>query len=225
MSKCQPEKQSNILIIGDVHGCFHTFKSLVEQHWQEPDILVQLGDLIDRGIFSGETIQFIQDLQNLYPQRVIVLRGNHEQELIEYVETESNKNWLRQRGDQTLASFLKVGISLFETAAWMKSLPLYWENEQILISHAGVSQSTDDPFNPNNQDGVLWTRQPLKNLGKVQIVGHTPISSDAPKYDAQSNSWYIDTGACFGNYLSAIKLTPRGKVIETYRIKTEALDI
>lgn len=217
--------QSNILVIGDVHGCFHTLKLMIEQHWQEPDILIQLGDLIDRGNFSGETVQFLQKLQQLYPKRVFVLRGNHEQELIEYVETDSNRNWLRQRGYKTLASFLKVGLSLQQTAAWMKNLPLFWENEKILISHAGVALDTKNPFDAENKDGVLWTRQSLKNLGKVQVVGHTPTKTSQIEYEASSHSWYIDTGACFKNYLSAIKLTAQGEVMETYQVKTQSLDV
>ena len=219
-----PSQQSNILVIGDVHGCFHTLKSMIEQHRQEPDLLVQLGDVIDRGNFSGETVQFLQKLQQLYPQRVIVLRGNHEQELIEYVETGSNQNWLRQRGQKTLASFLKVGLSLKEIAAWMNNLPLYWENEHIFISHAGIAPNTENPFDAENRNGVVWTRQSLENLGKVQVVGHTPTRSRQPEYDAISHSWYIDTGVCFNDYLSAIKLTPYGEVVETYQIKTQSLD-
>ena len=225
MPNCQSEKPSNILIIGDVHGCVRTFKSIVEQYWTEPDILIQLGDLIDRGNFSGETIQFVQQLQKLHPHRVVVLRGNHEQELIEYVQTESNKNWLRQRGHKTLASFLKAGVSLFETAAWMKNLPLYWQNQYIFVSHAGVSIDTDCPFDTDNQDGILWTRQQLKNIGKVQIVGHTPTKSRQIEHDARSNSWYIDTGACFGNSLSAVKLTCQGFVVGTYQVVTKAGDV
>lgn len=132
----------------------------------------------------------------------MVLRGNHEQELIEYVETGSNQNWLRQRGQKTLASFLRVGLSLKETAAWMKNLPLFWENEHLLITHAGVAPNADCPFDAENRNGVVWTRQSLKNLGKVQVVGHTPTNSRQPEYDAISHSWYIDTGACF-NVLSS----------------------
>ena len=218
-------EQPNILVIGDVHGCFHTLKSMIEQHWQQPELLVQLGDLIDRGNFSGETVQFVQRLQQLHPQQVKILRGNHEQELIEYVDTQTNQNWLRQRGQKTLASFLKLGMSLSETVVWMKNLPLYWENENIFITHAGIAPNINAPFKAENREGVVWTRQSLKNIGKVQVVGHTPTFSSTPEYNAASNSWYIDTGACFNKYLSAIKLTPQGQVIEIYRVKTKALDV
>jgi serine/threonine protein phosphatase 1 len=215
----------SILVVGDVHGCLHTFQSILEQHWQDDEILIQLGDLIDRGNFSGEVVQFVQSLKTRYPERVFVLKGNHELELIEYEEIGLNQRWLRQRGHKTLESFLSIGLSLKETSAWMKDLPLVWENESILVSHAGISKSSTDPFNPHDLDGVLWTRQPLKNIGKVQIFGHTPTSSNNPEYDAISNSWNIDTGACFLGKLSAIKLSTDGKVIKTYSIPTLKQDI
>jgi serine/threonine protein phosphatase 1 len=212
-------------VIGDVHGCFYTFQSLLEQCWMGDDILIQLGDLIDRGKFSGETVQFAQDLQMRCPERVYILKGNHELEFIEYEETGSNQNWLRQRGAKTIENFLSIGLSLRETAAWMKNLPLVWENEFIFISHAGISKTTKDPFDAKSQDSVLWTRQAIKNIGKVQIFGHTPTASRNPEYDALSNSWNIDTGACFSERLSAIKLSLFGKVINTYSIETLERDI
>jgi serine/threonine protein phosphatase 1 len=216
----QEKEQLDILVVGDVHGCLHTFKDLLEQHWTNNEILIQLGDLIDRGKYSGETIQFIQNLQKLYPNNVFILRGNHEQELIEYAETGSNKNWIQHGGSKTLKNLMNLGLSLSDTAAWMEKLPLFWENDCIFVSHAGVSQNIDNPLDAENPDGVLWTRQSLKNLGKVQIVGHTPTISGKIEYDDRSNSWYIDTGACFSRHLSAIKLTPQGEVINTYSCKT-----
>jgi hypothetical protein len=47
---------NRILVVGDVHGCYYTFRSLIAQYWRLPqdEILVQLGDLIDRGNYSPE---------------------------------------------------------------------------------------------------------------------------------------------------------------------------
>lgn len=87
------------------------------------------------------------------------------------------------------------------------------------------SGDTNNPFDADNRDGVVWTRQSLQNLGKVQIVGHTPTQSGKPEYDLRSNSWYIDTGACFSGCLSAIKLNSQGKVIEIYSIETCSQDL
>jgi serine/threonine protein phosphatase 1 len=88
----------NILVVGDIHGCFHTFQSMIEKYWFEDEILIQLGDLIDRGNFSGQTVQLAQSLKKSHEQRVFFLKGNHELDLIEYEKTGLNQKWLRQRG-------------------------------------------------------------------------------------------------------------------------------
>jgi serine/threonine protein phosphatase 1 len=92
------------------------------------------------------------------------------------------------------------------------------------VSHAGVSSSTNNPFDADCPKGVLWNRQPLKNLGKIQIFGHTPTPNNQPSQDIQSNSWNIDTGACFGGNLSAVRLSFHGELMSTHSIKTLEID-
>ncbi len=215
----------NILAVGDVHGCLHTFRSIIEHNWHDDDILIQVGDLIDRGNFSGETVKYIWNLHQSHPDRVFITLGNHERELIKYTQTNGNCHWLRNGGSKTLNSFTRAGLSLFETAEWFKSLPFFWENKNVFISHAGIAKNTRNPFNLDRPDSILWTRETLKNLNKIQIVGHTPLNSDRPLFNPQSQSWYLDTGACFGGYLSAVKLTATGDLIGTYSVKTIFEDI
>ena len=82
---CEKEKnlikvpRGNILAVGDLHGNFKAAKYIVS-FWkaQEIDTLVFLGDYIDRGKQQLETINFLLALKLLYPQRVFLLRGNHE---------------------------------------------------------------------------------------------------------------------------------------------------
>ncbi len=39
----------NLFIIGDVHGCFHTFSELLTHRDPATEHLIQVGDLVDRG--------------------------------------------------------------------------------------------------------------------------------------------------------------------------------
>lgn len=58
-----------LFVVGDVHGCFHTFTKLINEHWdREKQIFVQLGDLLDRGKFSPETILYAIELQKKQSQ-------------------------------------------------------------------------------------------------------------------------------------------------------------
>ena len=51
--------QDKIYIIGDVHGCIKTLKALISQLPQNAQI-VFTGDLIDRGRYSKDVIEFVR---------------------------------------------------------------------------------------------------------------------------------------------------------------------
>ncbi len=68
-----------LFAIGDVHGCLHELKNLVEQKLKlrTDDKLVLLGDYIDRGPDSKGVIDYIMTLQKKGFD-VVPLKGNHE---------------------------------------------------------------------------------------------------------------------------------------------------
>lgn len=65
--------------IGDIHGCYNTFESLVEDKiaLRKEDQLFLLGDYIDRGIRNREVLDYIIELKEEGFQ-VFPLMGNHE---------------------------------------------------------------------------------------------------------------------------------------------------
>ena len=76
-------------VISDIHGCYNTFKRLVEEviGLTKSDWLFLLGDYIDRGPSSKDVLDYILDLKesgySLFP-----LRGNHEDDLLDYAKGE-----------------------------------------------------------------------------------------------------------------------------------------
>ena len=72
-----------VFIVGDVHGCYHTFKQLIEDHWNKKDeYLVLVGDLINKGPHSFEAFSYFLTLKEEYPYQVFLIRGNHEQHFL-----------------------------------------------------------------------------------------------------------------------------------------------
>lgn len=70
---------SPITIVGDLHGNIIDFLKILKTHGAPPwTRYLFLGDLVDRGEFSVETITFIYLLKVKYPQDVFIIRGNHE---------------------------------------------------------------------------------------------------------------------------------------------------
>ncbi|MBX7154876.1 MAG: metallophosphoesterase [Bacteriodetes bacterium] len=215
---------SQVLVVGDVHGCFHTFKKIVIEYWNpEKEILVQVGDLIDRGLYSPECVGLARMLNQRYPNRTFFIKGNHELEASIYYETQANNHWIEQGGAKTLAQYKTRGYSFAEDVVWFNQMPLYYESNYYLISHAGVTD-TDEPFDELNSLGVVWNRSELKNIGKVQIIGHTPLPSK-PEYRKTENVWNIDTGAYRGNTLTGLRLSEHGDVLETIQLPTDKADI
>lgn len=213
----------NLFIIGDVHGCYYTFKNILDKHWnKENEIVIQLGDLIDRGVNSPQVVEFARTLKSENPEQVNFLKGNHEFEMILHIEDGPNDHWLRQCGEETLKKYELVGRSPAYDVEWFKSLPLYWENEHIYVSHAGISTQAEDPFDEDAADGVLWNRGRLKDIGKLQVIGHTPCSK--PTYDDAGNTWNIDTGAAYSGYLTGIKVNADGEIAEFIREETDVRD-
>ncbi|WP_215224459.1 metallophosphoesterase family protein [Echinicola shivajiensis] len=213
-----------LFFIGDIHGCYHTFLKLLESWLPEKEMLVQVGDLIDRGNYSPEVTLLAQKLETQNPNKVIFLRGNHEQMMIDFLDNKpSGNSWMYNGGSQTLKQFNERKKDLEATLAWIKDRPLIWENEHILASHAGFSD-TPNPLDVHHKEGILWNRSPLKNMGKTQVIGHTPLQEGKARYTGASNSWNIDTGAYRGFCLTGIKLNEKGQFLEEFNIPTLAQD-
>lgn len=70
---------SSAIIVGDLHGHILDLFRILKKFGLPPNqTYVFLGDIIDRGEFSLETITLIFTMKVLYPQNTIVVRGNHE---------------------------------------------------------------------------------------------------------------------------------------------------
>ena len=87
-----------IYAISDIHGCFEPFKRALDGiDLESPDsTLVLLGDCCDRGPDSLGVYRAVMGLQDRYgARRVIALRGNHEEQFLEYVWNYDNPEFTR----------------------------------------------------------------------------------------------------------------------------------
>ncbi|KAD5507610.1 hypothetical protein E3N88_15313 [Mikania micrantha] len=73
-------------ICGDIHGQFYDMKELFKVGGDCPKTnYLFLGDFVDRGFYSVETFLLLLALKVRYPDRITLIRGNHESRQITQV--------------------------------------------------------------------------------------------------------------------------------------------
>ncbi len=183
-------------IIGDIHGRCEQLHTILDSIPIDKDVdtLVFLGDLIDRGNDAPGVVETLLSLKKENPGRVVCLRGNHEQMLLDCVErnmglwfTPSAGGWLTYQ-QYTGVPFLINSVQDFDNAVkrvseripqehldFFRSLPLYYEDDYAFYVHAGLEVGK----HPKDCEEytLLWSRNMdfFKNYrGKPCIFGHTP---------------------------------------------------
>lgn len=225
-----------VAVIGDVHGCFYTLVDLfnkIKEKYGHIDIYC-VGDLVDRGQHSYSVMKFIID------EKIKFTPGNHDYMFLHGVaglDTFFAQNWIYNGEIETLKSYSGYEEYLVEHATIIKNSPFYYNLEDCFICHAGISVQYVNELHKHNfweqldevvkrdydsAKGVLWTRDPLLNLGKLQVVGHT--RQDEVKIDEESNAIFIDTGACQNKKLTAA-IVHQNNVIDLMSTATKNADI
>ncbi len=125
----------DIYVIGDIHGNLETLLGIYElTDKNHPDLVIFLGDIVDRGSKQLECLLFILVLKILNPHKYYILRGNHE-------TLEMN----------TYYGFLQEFIDRFndphkfeEILAVYSSIPICAiVNSTILCVHGGIPQDRE----------------------------------------------------------------------------------
>ncbi len=190
------------LAIGDIHGCLTALNTLLDFAAPAPDdLLVTLGDYVDRGPDSRGVIELLIDLHT--KGRLVALRGNHEEMMGESRTDEVIRMmWFSCGGRETLASY---GASASDATNFNLVPPAHWhflektcvdwfETERHFFVHANAK--ADLPLDAQPREMLLWEalyRPCVHTSGKVMICGHTRQLNGRPRNFGSTIC--IDTGA------------------------------
>ena len=229
----------NIFAIGDIHGCLKQLISLQnrifkdENFNKEKDILLYLGDYIDRGLQSKDVIDHLIKLKK-DGIKSIFLMGNHEQVMSDFLFNKINnlRYWLNLGADKTfrsydieVAEFIKEGFEeeniekvrdIFlkklnqDHIIFFKNLKLNYTLGNYFFVHAGINPKKK--MEEQTKEDFLWSRSKEfydKNFqyNKIIVHGHTP-EKNIINYPYRIN---VDTGCFFSGKLSCVCLNDINK--------------
>ena len=224
----------NIFAIGDIHGCLDELISLHknilthEKFNIKNDLLIYLGDYIDRGKNSKEVINQILKLKDM-KIKIINLMGNHEEFMIDFLFNKSNniEQWLNFGLDQTFKSydvevveFIKDGFNdeVIDNLRkdvlskmgnnhinFYKELEISFSTEKYLFAHAGIDPKKK--LEEQTKRDFLWSRSSEFfhkdfKTEKIIIHGHTPVE----RVVNDSYRINIDSGCYFSGKLTSVCL-------------------
>jgi serine/threonine protein phosphatase 1 len=196
------------IAIGDVHGCSRALAALVGAIAPTPeDLLVVLGDYIDRGPDSRGVIDMLIDLGRRC--RLVTLMGNHEELLLDVWAGLLPIHWTTSIGGGATLDSYGAGRDLGRIPAahirFMEGSLDYVETATHIFLHANYDPDLPIPQQPFST--MRW--QSLRDAipgphrsGKTVIVGHT-AQKDGEILDL-SHIKCIDTYCYGGGWLTAL---------------------
>lgn len=216
----------NIYAIGDIHGCLEQLEQLLDevQPDLEKDVLLFVGDYIDRGPESRGVVDYILRLRQQYPrEQIICLKGNHEAMFLDFLQGQGRELFLFNGGQSTLRDYwgenwdrLPQLLLPPEHDEFYQELKPYYETPDYIFVHGGLKPGV--PLAEQQEGDLLWIRGEFiasqEDFDRLVIFGHTPFKRPL----VMPNKIGIDTGAVYGNFLTCLKLPQKEFFIRGYEL-------
>jgi hypothetical protein len=127
--------KKNAIVIGDLHGNISIVRDIFENLWEQTDQFIFVGDYFDSFNWSPQTqidlVNFLIEYQKNYPERIILLMGNHE---LSYLHPKMRCSGHSFYVENYIENYVDLKRYLLD------NLKIYHVFNDWLITHAGVSQ-------------------------------------------------------------------------------------
>lgn len=121
---------ARVLIVGDVHGCLAELQDLLvaARFRAESDVLVLVGDLVNKGPSSVEVLRFLRSTPH-----ALAVRGNHDDAALAHF-------YIFQSTGQVSPKYAYVEQFSPEDVAFLEQLPftISLPHHNALVVHAGI---------------------------------------------------------------------------------------
>ena len=214
------EIKGKLWAVGDIHGCYNLLMTRLKEIGFdfENDLLVAVGDLVDRGTQNIECIELLSK-----PWFTSV-RGNHEDLCIGGLHNESYKRCHVANGGEWF--YMLDGQAMYNIAKTFAGLPVVLEvnhnGKKYGFVHGHIEQNNWDEFKEtftqepaafrDPSELAMWGRERLNDENQqythvsgvdAVIMGHT-VTQKPCKRD---NCYWIDTGAVHWGTMTILDLS------------------
>lgn len=196
------------LIIGDIHGCHAELLDLLDLTGVgDDDLVVSVGDLVDRGPDPGPVLDMFRTRKNF-----LAIMGNHERKHVRGVFSYSQQVTREQLGERYA-----------DHVQWLAGLPYHWERQDIRVVHWGLYPGVpldevpeDVRAGTTSGDARLRERfgeRPWYDFYEDDVpvaFGHAVVGAEP--LVLRDRIYGLDTGACHGMRLTGL-LLPSFKIV------------
>ncbi|GGM30087.1 metallophosphoesterase family protein [Dactylosporangium sucinum] len=193
------------VVVGDIHGCHDELTALLRRAGLRPeDLLVSVGDLVDRGPAPGAVVRLFRERPNS-----VAVMGNHERKHVRGILSYAQE-----------VTRLQLGGDYADAVGWMRTLPYFFENEHVRVVHAALVPGV--PLAGQPEELLCGSTSGARELAarfpgghwhdhysdaKPVVFGHHVAGPEPLVRDGRV--FGLDTGACHGWNLTALSLPDR----------------
>ena len=154
------DKFDEIVIIGDIHGCYDEFKELLEKvHSETPSknpnkcLKILVGDLVNKGPDSAKVLKLCC---KKYPSSILAVRGNHDELVLSMHKKYKEKKEKLEERNKWIEKLPSDYITYLSNLPYSIKIP----SLNCIIVHAGVDPSLEDPAVTT----PLYTMTTMRNI-------------------------------------------------------------
>lgn len=187
-------------IIGDVHGDAYRLQRALNVLAPAVQQLIFVGDYVDRGPNSKGVLDQLVAAKEQMGERLVLLRGNHDLELLQYLQGGDIAGFVGHGGLSTVKSYLKPPIPAEPLDHFLNTFPVehrkileamtdFVERDGLLVSHCGY-----DPRNPFNRSISALVSGSFPDIFNSDAAGRPQETVVFGHYVQRSKLPHIDGG-------------------------------